>query len=51
MLRARELRHQAEKLSRSGSTDPQVAIEISKLLEQAKYYSHLVNQKYLCLGS
>lgn len=43
--KARELRQQADELRRSGSTDPQVATEISKLLEQAYYYNHLADQK------
>ena len=43
--KARELRQQAEELRRSGSTDSQVATEISKLLEQADYYNHLADQK------
>ncbi|OMD84118.1 MULTISPECIES: hypothetical protein [Paenibacillus] len=29
----------------SSSSDPQVATEISKLLEQANYYNHLADQK------
>jgi len=43
--KARELRQQEEELRRSGSTAPQVATEISKLLEQADYYNHLADQK------
>lgn len=43
--KARELRQQADELRRSGSIDPQVATEISKLLEQADYYKHLADQK------
>lgn len=43
--KARALRQQADELRRSGSTDPQVAAEISKLLEQADYYNHLADQK------
>lgn len=43
--KVRELRQQADKLRRSGSTDPQVATEISQLLEQADYYNHLADQK------
>lgn len=43
--KARELRQQVEELRRSGSTDSQVATEISKLLEQADYYNHLADQK------
>ncbi|AWX57711.1 hypothetical protein AB432_022910 [Brevibacillus brevis] len=43
--KARALRQQADELRRSGSTDPQVATEISKLLEQADYYNHLADQK------
>lgn len=39
--KARELWQQAEDLRRSGSTDPQVATEISKLLEPVEYYIHL----------
>ncbi|WP_244297119.1 hypothetical protein [Brevibacillus antibioticus] len=43
--KARALRQQADELRRSSSTDPQVATEISKLLEQADYYNHLADQK------
>ena len=43
--KARALRQQADELRRSGSTDPQVATEIRKLLEQADYYNHLADQK------
>jgi len=43
--KARELRYQVDKLRCSGSSDPQVATEISKLLEQADYYNHLADQK------
>ncbi|BAU27206.1 hypothetical protein DFP93_104297 [Aneurinibacillus soli] len=43
--KARELRQQADELRCSGSTNPQVATEISKLLEQAEYYNHLADQK------
>ncbi|WP_340673012.1 hypothetical protein [Brevibacillus agri] len=43
--KARELRYQADKLRCSGSSDPQVATEISKLLEQVNYYNHLADQK------
>ncbi|MGK5509294.1 hypothetical protein [Brevibacillus formosus] len=43
--KARQLRKQADELRRSGSTDPQVATEISKLLEQAEYFDLLANEK------
>lgn len=43
--RARALRQQADELRRSGSTDPQVATQINKLLEQVDYYNHLADQK------
>ncbi|MFS0554761.1 hypothetical protein [Brevibacillus sp. 179-C9.3 HS] len=43
--KARELRQQADEMRCSGSTDPQVATEIRKLLEQADYYNLLADQK------
>ncbi|MBU8714604.1 MULTISPECIES: hypothetical protein [Brevibacillus] len=43
--KARELRQQVDELKRSGSTDPNVATEVRKLLEQADYYNHLADQK------
>ena len=43
--KARELRQQADELKRSGSTDPQVATEVNKLLEQAEYFDQLADQK------
>ncbi|WP_432776111.1 hypothetical protein AAFJ72_03720 [Brevibacillus gelatini] len=43
--KARALRQQVDELRRSGSNDPQVATEISKLLEHADYYNHLADQK------
>jgi hypothetical protein len=43
--KARDLRQQADELRCSGSTDPQVATEVRKLLEQAEYYDQLADQK------
>ena len=43
--KARALRQQADELRRSGSTDLQVATEISKLLKQADYYNHLAESE------
>ncbi|CAM3661689.1 hypothetical protein EDM52_08435 [Brevibacillus invocatus] len=43
--KARELRQQADELKRCGSTDPQVATEVNKLLEQAEYFDQLADQK------
>ncbi|SYX84013.1 hypothetical protein [Paenibacillus alvei] len=42
---ARQLREQADELRQSGSTDPQVATEVRKLLEQAEYFEQLANEK------
>ncbi|MGG4197418.1 hypothetical protein ABEW50_28745 [Paenibacillus jamilae] len=43
--KARELRKEADELRCFGSTNPQVATEISKLMEQAEFYKHLADQK------
>ncbi|MEQ7053732.1 hypothetical protein ABN764_24140 [Paenibacillaceae sp. P-4] len=43
--KARELLQQADELRCSGSTNPQVPTEISKLMEQANYFKHLADQK------
>ncbi|MGG1662356.1 hypothetical protein [Brevibacillus sp. NRS-1366] len=43
--KARELRQQADKMSRSGSSEPHVATEIRKLVEQAEYFDRLADQK------
>lgn len=43
--KARELRQQADELKRSGSTDPNVATEVRKLLEQAEYFYQLADKE------
>lgn len=43
--KARQLREQADELRRSGSTDPRVATQVNKLLEQAEYFDQLADQK------
>ncbi|MEQ7053052.1 hypothetical protein ABN764_20645 [Paenibacillaceae sp. P-4] len=43
--KARELRKEADELGCSGSTNPHVATEISKQMEQAEFYKHLADQK------
>ncbi|MGG4492896.1 hypothetical protein [Brevibacillus reuszeri] len=44
--KARELREQAAELRQSGRTDFEVGVEVQQLLDQAKHFQMLADQKY-----